>query len=80
MPHTNPEANQPDNKTSCKELKILMLAPQAFFSERGRPFSVFHHIRALIDKDLITDEKDIKMDAGLCRDVLSTQPTAAQYY
>ena len=79
MSHTNPEATQLDNKTSCKDLKILMLAPQAFFSVRGIPFSVFHHICALIDEDLITGEKGIKMVAGLCRDILSTQPTAAQH-
>ena len=46
------------NKTSCKKLKILMVAPQPFSSPRGTPLSVLHRIRALIEQghsvDLIT--------------------------
>ena len=43
---------------SYKKLKILMVAPQPFFSARGTPFSVLHRIRALTSRghsvDLIT--------------------------
>ena len=41
-----------------KNLRILMVAPQPFFSARGTPFSVLHRIRALIEHghnvDLVT--------------------------
>jgi len=41
-----------------KNLHILMVAPQPFFSARGTPFSVLHRIRALIEHghtvDLVT--------------------------
>ena len=41
-----------------QNLKILMVAPQPFFSARGTPFSVLHRIRALTNKghsvDLVT--------------------------
>ncbi|GCE12623.1 glycosyltransferase family 4 protein [Tengunoibacter tsumagoiensis] len=39
-------------------MKILMLAPQPFLEERGAPFAVYHHIKALISMgfeiDLVT--------------------------
>lgn len=53
-----------------KNLSILMVAPQPFFSARGTPFSVLHRIRALIELghtvDLVTYGygEDIEM-AGL---------------
>ena len=41
-----------------KNLRILMVAPQPFFSARGTPFSVLHRIRALLEHghtvDLVT--------------------------
>ena len=41
-----------------KSLRILMVAPQPFFSARGTPFSVLHRIRALLEHghtvDLVT--------------------------
>ena len=41
-----------------KNLRILMVAPQPFFSARGTPFSVLHRIRALLERghsvDLVT--------------------------
>jgi glycosyltransferase involved in cell wall biosynthesis len=46
------------NKSSNKKLRILMIAPQPFFSARGTPFSVLHRIRALTETgysvDLVT--------------------------
>jgi len=63
MTNTDPASNnkkalQSDNKISCKKLKILMAAPQPFFSPRGTPLSVLHRIRALVVQghsvDLIT--------------------------
>lgn len=51
-----------------ENLKIIMVAPQPFFSARGTPFSVLHRIRALVTKghkvDLITYPfgEDIEMD------------------
>lgn len=58
MSHANPEQSQLNNTTSYKKLKILMVAPQPFFSARGTPFSVLHRIRALVEEghsvDLIT--------------------------
>lgn len=39
-------------------MKILMLAPQPFLEERGAPFAIYHHIRALLamgfEVDLVT--------------------------
>ena len=41
-----------------KSMKILMIAPQPFLEERGAPFAIYHHIRALISMgheiDLVT--------------------------
>ena len=39
-------------------MKILMIAPQPFLEERGAPFAIYHHIRALLSMgheiDLVT--------------------------
>ena len=39
-------------------MKILMLAPQPFLEERGAPFAIYHHIKALLamgfEVDLVT--------------------------
>ena len=47
-----------NNSGDQRKLKILMVAPQPFFSARGTPFSVLHRIRALTEVghsvDLIT--------------------------
>jgi len=47
-----------NNTVGQRKLKILMIAPQPFFSARGTPFSVLHRIRALTEVghsvDLIT--------------------------
>lgn len=51
-----------------KDLSILMIAPQPFFSARGTPFSVLHRIRALTELghrvDLVTYGygEDIEME------------------
>jgi glycosyltransferase involved in cell wall biosynthesis len=57
------------SSTACQQkLKILMVAPQPFFSARGTPFSVLHRIRALTEVghsvDLITYPfgENIEMD------------------
>jgi len=68
MSHTDPEATHLKDIAGSKQLKILMVAPQPFFSARGTPFSVLHRIRALVEKgyrvDLITYPfgEDIEMD------------------
>jgi len=38
---------RPDPKQPNRSLRILMIAPQPFFSPRGTPFSVLHRIKAL---------------------------------
>lgn len=51
-----------------RSLRILMIAPQPFFTPRGTPFSVLHRIRALVEHghkvDLITYPigEDIEFD------------------
>ncbi len=41
-----------------QNLRILMLAPQPFMEERGAPFAIYHHIKALLamgfEVDLVT--------------------------
>ena len=68
MSQVNSELSQPFNKNSDKKLKILMIAPQPFFSARGTPFSVLHRMRALTKTgysvDLVTYPfgEDIEME------------------
>jgi len=68
MPQTNSDHPQLRDKNSDKKLKILMIAPQPFFSARGTPFSVLHRMRALIETgysiDLVTYPfgEDIEME------------------
>ena len=68
MSQVNSERSQPFNKNSDKKLKILMIAPQPFFSARGTPFSVLHRMRALTatgySVDLVTYPfgEDIEME------------------
>jgi len=83
--HTNSEPVQSNDviesqglhKAYGKKLKILMVAPQPFFSARGTPFSVLHRIRALLEEghsvDLITYPfgEDIQMQ-GL--NIIRSQP------
>jgi len=68
MSNSNLEPNQHNENGTCTRSRILMIAPQPFFSARGTPFSVLHRIRALTEKgysvDLVTYPfgEDVKLN------------------